>query len=110
MKNLFGITIAFLAGIATGWALTPQLPPSTIAQFSPVTLPPQTGGEIKPTDPPPGWDNILEPNLVLPVLDWNDCAKYSFKQERKLLAIYQEKLSGGTVMYSCILEKNPNNK
>ena len=106
MKNLLGITIGFIAGIATGWALTPQLPPSPIAQLSPVTLPPQTGGEIKPTDPPPNWDRILEPNLIYPSEKWEDCKKYAIKYERKLLAIYNE--DNSYAPYSCILEKyNP---
>ena len=107
-SGIAGFTIGIVIGTGLGWALTPKLPPSPIAQFSPVTLPPQPGGEIKPTDPPPGWDNILEPNTVLPSLDWTDCAKYAFKLKKPLLAIYQEKIFGGEKLsYNCIIQSTP---
>jgi hypothetical protein len=105
-SGIAGFTIGIVIGTGLGWALTPKLPPSPIAQFSPVTLPPPTGEEIKPTNPPPGWDRILEPNIIYPSPKWEDCKKYAIKYERKLIAIYNE--NNSYAPYSCILEKyNP---
>lgn len=86
-SGAIGGTIGLLLGIAVGWALTPKLPASPIAEYVPVTLPPQTGA-IKPRSAPPDWDEILDKRSKIWTSDPEDCPKYAARYEDILEDIY----------------------
>ncbi|MFZ9739910.1 MAG: hypothetical protein ACO3EZ_18125, partial [Prochlorotrichaceae cyanobacterium] len=91
---------SFIIGVVCGWAVTPKLPPSPIAEYIPLTLPPQSE-EIIPTDPPSNWDPILDERFRTPAENVEDCHKLAVRYKRPLVAIYNRDSS--FFRYDCIL-------